>query len=110
LIEDLAAALTTERPDAVAALGPGAGAMSAAGLQQLRQAFGSGLAVRFGRIERMEPTGNGAGAVRFTLVARSDSRADTPLRFQGVVQRIDGTLRFIELRRELAGARGRPGR
>ena len=109
LLDRLATALTSEDRAAVAALGPGALAMSTVGLQQMRQLFGSGLNVRFARIERAQPVAGG-GAIRFSLVARSDSRGDTPLLFEGVIDRAAGQLRFVELRRELAAQRGRAGR
>ena len=109
LVERLAAAITSERPrEAVAALGPGAILLSGRGVQQLKDTFGTNLAIRVGRIEPLKILDDKV-MVRVVLFAKGSARPEMPLVYVATIDRdTQGQLRFAELRREFVdGRRGR---
>jgi class 3 adenylate cyclase len=109
LLDRLAAALTSERPQqAMPTLGPGAAMVVLKGSSQMKAAFGAGLSVRVGRFEAKEIDPERIG-IRLILLARSDSRPETPLVFTALVRRFGGEMRFADLQRDW-DAEGRGGR
>lgn len=110
LLERLAEAIGSDRPrERVAALGPGAVAMSGRGVQQMRQTFGDDVRARLGRIEHIA-TREDAVEIRFFLLVTSPSRQRTaPLAFTATISRGSGERRFLQLRRDFAEG-GREGR
>jgi hypothetical protein len=110
LLERLAGAITSGAPrETLAEIGPGAAAATTGrGAQFMKESFGPGLSMRLARVDPTGPPADGRLAVRFVMLAKSQSRPETPLMFTGVVERsADGTLKLVDLRRELPGRRGR---
>ena len=110
LVQRLADAVSSgASPETFASIGPGvAQAAFGRGSQAMKEGFGPGLSIRVGRVDPIGPPVNGRLPIKFILLARSNSRPETPLVFVAGVERdASGQMKIMEIARDLPGRRGR---